>query len=108
MSLIVLAEKLEGKYPELVSEGQSHTEAVGAYLASVAKFLLGRMPVGARPKAIANLRQKLYAIDDTELSKKKMPGGAAIGSAITLVKSVLRGADPHTIRAIINSTVAHL
>jgi hypothetical protein len=106
--LIVLAEKLETKYPELVSMGQVQTEAVGAYLASVSKFLLGRMSVASQPKAIANLRQKLYAIDDNELSKKKMPGGAAIGSAITLVKSVLRGADPTTIRAIINSTVAHL
>jgi hypothetical protein len=109
MSLIALAEKLEAKYPELIAEGQhSQSDAIGSYLANVCKFLLGRMPPDKRARSISTLKQKLYALDDIAISQKHMGGGAPIGQAITLVKSVLHGVSPTLIRQIINSIVAHL
>jgi len=81
---------------------------VGKYLADIVKFTLTRISPEKRPGAINSVKQKLYALNDRELSDKKMPASASMGQSITFVKTVLFNHDPSYIRAVLNNLVKNL
>lgn len=81
---------------------------VGKYLADIIRFILNRISVEKRPGAIANLRNKLYALNERELSDKKMPASSALGQSITFVKTVLFNQDQSYIRKVLNHLVRSL
>lgn len=81
---------------------------VGKYLANIIKFTLNRISPEKRPGAIDSLRKKLYALNERELSDKKMPPSAAMGQSITFVKTVLFNHDQSYIREVLNNLVRSL
>lgn len=82
--------------------------AVGAYLANIVKFTLQRISAEKRPNSIENLKNKLYLLNESEISNKNMPASSAIGQCITFVKHVLFNHDAHYIREVINNLVRNL
>jgi hypothetical protein len=81
---------------------------VGQYLANIVKFTLNRISPEKRTNAIANLRNKLYFLNERELADKKMPASSAIGQSITFVKTVLFNHDKNYIREVLNHLVRAL
>jgi hypothetical protein len=108
MSVEDLATRLQAKYPGLTRTAGAQTALTGKYLADVIKFMLGRIPENRRANAVQNLKHKLSLLNDNELAQKHMPPYASIGQSLTLVKTILFGAQRTYIREVINSIIAHL
>lgn len=56
----------------------------------------------SRPKSVNNLRDKIGDIDALELSNKKSPGGAVIGTSLALIKNILMSKDTHFINQVLS------
>jgi hypothetical protein len=93
---------------EKTAQSVSNSGQVGAYLASVCRFALSRVPENQRRKATENLIGKLNALDYMDVARKRLPPMASVGQCITLVKSSMFGQRPDYIRAVLNSITAHL
>lgn len=81
---------------------------VGKYLADIIRFTLNRISPEKRPHALTNLRQKIYNLNEAEISMKNLPATASIGQSITFVKHVLFNHNPQYVRAVINNIVRNL
>jgi len=81
---------------------------VGKYLADIVRFTLNRISSEKRPQSIQNLRNKLYYLNENEISSKKMPASSALGQSITFVKHVLFNQDASYIREVLNNLVKNL
>jgi hypothetical protein len=81
---------------------------VGNYLANIVKFLLRRISVAKRIPATNRLKNKFLALNENELSQKKMPASSSLGQSITFVKTVLFNHDPKYIREVLNNLVKFL
>jgi hypothetical protein len=81
---------------------------VGKYLADIIRFTLNRISAERRPGSIESLKQKIYNLNENEISNKNMPASSAMGQSITFVKHVLFNHDPHYIREVINNLVRNL
>jgi hypothetical protein len=82
--------------------------AVGAYLANIVKFTIQRISPENRAKALDSLKNKLYALNESEISNKNLPASSSMGQSITFVKHVLFNHDAHYIREVINNLVRNL
>ena len=83
-------------------------EYAGRYLADLIKFLLTRISPLNRQKSIQNLKNKIYYLNEYEISSKHIPASASMGQAITLLKNILIEHDSKYIREVLNSVVRHL
>lgn len=81
---------------------------VGRYLADIIKFTISRISQEKRPSALASLKQKLYALDEKEISNKNLPASASMGQSITFVKTILFNHDAKYIREVLNNLVRFL
>jgi hypothetical protein len=80
----------------------------GKYLADLLKFLLRRISVANRDKAIFNLKKKIYYLNEYDMASKKTPPSSSIGQSITLIKTILLEHSPEYIRNVLNSIVRNL
>jgi hypothetical protein len=96
----------------LIKLGQAmlmdNTEDAGKGLAVIIRFLLKRIEFTKRPYVIYNLKQKIYNLNEYEMSGKKSPSTASIGQSITFIKTILNGKPPYYIRAVINEVIKNL
>lgn len=76
---------------------------VGKYLANIVHFILNRVPLEKRPKAIEVLKQKFGIMNASEIASKNLPQAAAYGQAITFVKHVLFNQDATYVREALDS-----
>jgi hypothetical protein len=90
-----------------VSELGDH-QVVGKYISNIIKFILNRVPLEKRPAAISSLKNKIYHLNEVDLSNKHMPSMAAIAQCITFVKHILFNQDSAYIRRVVNSVVENL
>lgn len=101
------------KFPKKMIKNAALSElgdavSVGNYLANIVKFTLNRISPQNRPKSLASLKQKLYALNESELAGKNLPASSAMGQSITFVKHVLFNHDPSYIREVLNNLVRNL
>ena len=80
----------------------------GRYISEIIKFLARRISPERRQKSLANLRRKIYSLNEYDIAKKRMPSSSALGQAISLTKNLLMTHSPNYVRAVINSIVQHL
>lgn len=80
-------------------------KVVARYIKNIIDVLVSRFSTDAKLRSYPNLRNKIQKLNPYELSAKKSPGGAAIGVAITLIKNILNGRDPHFINLVISNLV---
>lgn len=76
---------------------------VAEYIKGIIDVLVARFSQDARMRAYPNLRNKIMQLNPSELASKKSPGGAAIGVALSLVKNILNGRDPHFINLVMTN-----
>lgn len=81
---------------------------VGKYLSDIIKFTLTRISPEKRPHSMNNLKNKLYNLNEYQISGKNLPASSSIGQSITFVKYVLFGHDPTYIRAVLTNIVRNL
>ena len=87
---------------------ESNSENLGNDLAQIIKFIMRRISFEKRPFAMMKLRSKIWDLDENQMSSKNSPDTAAIGQAITFVKTILNGKDASYIRDVITDIVKGL
>jgi hypothetical protein len=80
--------------------GDAETSA--KYIADFIRFFIRRIKPEARPKALRNLADKIFRLNENELSNKKMPASASLGQSITFVKNILIEHNASYIREVLN------
>lgn len=85
-------------------------DAVGKYIAGLIGFLGRKIPNKNKPKAFQSIKQKIYYINEYDLSSKMKKGGfgSTIGQAINVTKNLMMGKEPAYIRLVINSIIKNL
>jgi len=101
------------KYSKKMIKNAAITElgdaaSVGAYLANIVKFTIQRISPEKRQGALESLKNKLYHLNEIELSNKNLPASSSMGQSITFVKHVLFNHDAQYIREVINNLVRNL
>lgn len=76
---------------------------IAKQVASIIRIIIGRMSMESQNRARMNLRTKIKNLNQNEMSVKKTPGGAGIGTSIALVKNILNGRDGYFIKAVIDN-----
>ena len=89
-----------------VEMGDPLTAARG--IADIIAFILGQVPQSKRRDYLRNLQYKIWELNTAEIASKKTTEGAAIGQAITFVKTILRGHHPAYIREVLRNLVIQL
>ena len=80
---------------------------VGRTLAAIVKIILTKLPYDSR-EAYENIRQKIMNLNTADISRKELPGTAAYGQALTLIKTMLHGYDQQFISKALSSLVKNL
>lgn len=83
-------------------------QQVGKYLADMIRFIMIRISPEKRSKAFHSVSNKIYYLNENDLSNKNLPASSAMGQSITLVKNVLFNHNPRYIREVINNVVRNL
>jgi len=81
---------------------------VGKYLSDIIKFTLTRISPERRQGAIESVRQKIYDMNENEISAKDLPASSSMGQSLTFVKHVLFNHDARYIREVLNNIVRNL
>lgn len=72
------------------------------------RFIMIRISPEKRSKAFQSVSNKIYYLNENDLSNKNLPASSAMGQSITLVKNVLFNHNPRYIREVINNLVRNL
>lgn len=112
-ALVAFNKKHKVKLPKKMVKNAAVSELgnaimVGRYLADIIRFTLSKVPVEKRDKAINTVKQRIYTLNEREISMKNLPATSAIGQSITFVKHVLFNHDPIYVREVINNLVRNL
>jgi hypothetical protein len=81
--------------------GSNSPGIVAQSLSETIRILVSRMSPQSQPKSIQNIRSKLDMLNPSEMASKRAPGGALIGTSLSLVKNVLNGREPGFITAVL-------
>jgi hypothetical protein len=80
----------------------------GRGIADIIKFLMRRIEPEKRQEAFSRLRNKIWGLNEIDISSKETPSSASLGQSITFLKTILNGHKPHYIRAVLSSVVKYL
>jgi hypothetical protein len=83
-------------------------ETTGKNIATVVKFLIKKISPEKRSKSLANLREKIWYLNEYDMAAKKTPSSASLGQSITFIKTVLNGNASNYIRSVLNFIVRNL
>jgi len=81
---------------------QDNPKYVAKVIYNVIEVMINRISMQSRYKAKPNIKKRIEQINIYDVSKKRAPGGAAIGLSIGLVKNILNGQSPTFIQMVIN------
>lgn len=82
--------------------------AAGKGIAQIVKFLMERISPASRNASFAKLRNKIWYLNEQEISSKKTPQSASMGQSITFIKTILNGHPPDYIRRVLENIVRNL
>jgi hypothetical protein len=95
------------KETKIVKKSQNYfgndPKFIASQVASIIRIIIGRMSLESQNRARMNLRTKIKNLNQNEISMKKTPGGAGIGTSIALVKNILNGRDGYFIKSVIDN-----
>ena len=74
---------------------------VAEKILEIINIMLSRMKLESRPKSISKIKEKIRDYNPIELSNKKAPGGAAVGTSLALIKNILMARDTYFIKRVI-------
>lgn len=88
--------------------GSNSPSIIAQSLADTIRILISRMSPQSQGKSIINIRNKLNNLNPSEMSQKKAPGGALIGTSLSLIKNVLNGREPGFISSVLKELANRL
>ncbi len=80
----------------------------GKGIADIIKFLMKRIEPDRRQTAFVKLRDKIYNLNEIDISSKETPSSASLGQSITFLKTILNGHKPHYIREVLDNVIRYL
>jgi hypothetical protein len=83
-------------------------EEAGKGIAAIIQFIMKRMDYVKRPHHIMNLKRKIWYLNENDIASKNAPQTAALGQAITFIKTILQGHNPDYIRKVLAEVIRHL
>jgi transcription termination factor NusB len=86
----------------------SDPKYVAEEISKIIRVIISRMSIESQNKARINLKNRILRFNPQEISNKKTPAGASIGTSIALVKNILNGRDGYFIKSVIDQLVALL
>jgi hypothetical protein len=94
---------IKSKYP-IVKTSQvnvSDHKAVAKNISDIINIMISRFSFKSRLGAKENIRRRVSNLNVQDISNKKTPAGAGIGTSIALVKNILNGKDSYFIKLVI-------
>lgn len=82
--------------------------SVGREMAGIIGFILRSVPPDGRVQALQNLKGKLSALSPGDIAGKQSPPTAAVGQAITFVKTILNGLPYNYVKTVLDTTLRTL
>jgi hypothetical protein len=109
-SYLINKEKIKNRMYKLAAATIDLGDPVqaGKGIAEIIKFLLKRIDPKTRPTAQYKLKQKIWYLNEFQISSKKSPASASLGQSISFVKNILNGHNSAYIRAILKEIVGNL
>jgi hypothetical protein len=83
-------------------------QEAGKGIADIVKFLMTRISDEKRTDSILSLRDKIWHLNEHDISSKKTPASASLGQSITFIKTILNGHQPKYIREVLSNIVRNL
>lgn len=78
---------------------------VAEEIAKIIRVIISKMSIEAQNRAKINLKNRVLRLNPNEMTTKKTPAGASIGTSIALIKNILNGRDGYFIKSIIDELV---
>ena len=78
---------------------------VAEEVSKIIKVIISKMSIESQNRAKINLKNRVLRLVPQEMSGKKTPAGASIGTSIALIKNILNGRDGYFIKSVIDELV---
>ncbi len=78
---------------------------VAEELNKIIRVIISRMSIEGQNKSRINIKNRVLRLNPNEMTSKKSPAGASIGTSIALIKNVLNGRDGYFIRSVMDELV---
>jgi transcription termination factor NusB len=83
-------------------------QEAGKGIADIVKFLMTRINDDKYQESLNKIRDKIWYLNEYDISSKKTPASASLGQSITFIKTILNGHQPKYIRDVLNNIVRNL
>ena len=93
---------------KIIKKSQDYEQSpkyVAEELYKIIRIMITRLPYESRQNAFLSLKDKLEGINAIEVSNKRSPGGAVIGTSLSLVKNMLNARDSYFIRLVLDDLI---
>ena len=84
---------------------ESDPKYVAEELNKIIRVIISKMSIEGQNKSRVNIKNRVLRLNPNEMTSKKTPAGASIGTSIALIKNVLNGKDGYFIRAVMDELV---
>lgn len=78
---------------------------VAEEISKIIRVIISKMSIDSQNRAKINLKNRVLRLIPQEMSGKKTPAGASIGTSIALIKNILNGRDGYFIKSVIDELV---
>lgn len=78
---------------------------VAEEISKIIRVIINKMSIDSQNRAKINLKNRVLRLIPQEMSGKKTPAGASIGTSIALIKNILNGRDGYFIKSVIDELV---
>jgi hypothetical protein len=75
---------------------------VAEEVAKIVRIIISKMSVESQNRARINIKNRTLMLNPQDMSQKKTPAGASIGTSIALIKNILNGRDGYFIKLVID------
>ena len=75
---------------------------VAEEVAKIIRIIISKMSVESQNRARINIKNRTLMLNPQDMSQKKTPAGASIGTSIALIKNILNGRDGYFIKLVID------
>jgi hypothetical protein len=75
---------------------------VAEEVAKIVRIIISKMSMESQNRARINIKNRTLMLNPQDMSQKKTPAGASIGTSIALIKNILNGRDGYFIKLVID------
>lgn len=75
---------------------------VAEEVAKIVRIIISKMSIESQNRARINIKNRTLMLNPQDMSQKKTPAGASIGTSIALIKNILNGRDGYFIKLVID------